>query len=288
MESTEESAAHAAEVAAGLAVAEGALIAGPLQKRSDWLRAWNTRFCVLTTEQLAWHPGPANSRPSGGGTAWQQQQAALGGSGAWRCIVLGSGVTVSTGADGALALHASDARETLLFRGGSAAETEGWRAQLTALVETLQGEAKIARLHVRENAALFDARTFVEHPHIGSRNLRQRSLAKTYYACRLLNQKAEALLSLSRLPPPASSWGADEARAFGEILDALRRTEHPFLLVTARSPDASPFTAAALAPRCPPAARQRCFALRADPAPHPPPPTRSPHSARRSRRCTPS
>ena len=55
---------HAAEVAAGLAVAEGALIAGPLQKRSDWLRSWNSRFCVLTTEQVraAGRHDPAHSR----------------------------------------------------------------------------------------------------------------------------------------------------------------------------------------------------------------------------------
>ena len=56
--------AHAAEVAAGLAVAEGALIAGPLEKRSDWLRSWNKRFCVLTTEQLAWHEGAAMAAAS--------------------------------------------------------------------------------------------------------------------------------------------------------------------------------------------------------------------------------
>lgn len=33
---------------------QGALLAGPLLKRSDWLHAWNPRFAVLTTEALAW------------------------------------------------------------------------------------------------------------------------------------------------------------------------------------------------------------------------------------------
>jgi len=35
-------------------VNQGALLAGPLLKRSDWLHAWNPRFAVLTTEALAW------------------------------------------------------------------------------------------------------------------------------------------------------------------------------------------------------------------------------------------
>ena len=43
------------ELRAGRAVASGALLAGPLHKRSEWLHTWNRRFCVLTTEELAWH-----------------------------------------------------------------------------------------------------------------------------------------------------------------------------------------------------------------------------------------
>ena len=56
------------EEAAGVAVAEGALIAGPLAKRSDWRRTWNVRFSfgVLTTEQIAARPeGLENAQPSG-------------------------------------------------------------------------------------------------------------------------------------------------------------------------------------------------------------------------------
>ena len=42
----------ALELRAGRAVASGALLAGPLHKRSEWLHTWNRRFCVLTTEEL--------------------------------------------------------------------------------------------------------------------------------------------------------------------------------------------------------------------------------------------
>jgi len=41
------------DLLAGRAVAEGALHAGPLAKRSEWFYAWKTRFVVLSTEALA-------------------------------------------------------------------------------------------------------------------------------------------------------------------------------------------------------------------------------------------
>ena len=50
-----ERARVSSELRAGRAVAAGALLAGPLSKRSDWLHTWNKRFCVLTTEALSWH-----------------------------------------------------------------------------------------------------------------------------------------------------------------------------------------------------------------------------------------
>ena len=40
------------EVRAGALVGAGALLAGPLYKRSAWKREWNRRFAVLTTETL--------------------------------------------------------------------------------------------------------------------------------------------------------------------------------------------------------------------------------------------
>ena len=55
------------ELRAGRAVAGGALLAGPLSKRSEWLHSWNRRFCVLTTEELAWHREERGSGGGGGG-----------------------------------------------------------------------------------------------------------------------------------------------------------------------------------------------------------------------------
>ena len=42
------------ELAAGAAVDRGALLAGPLAKRSEWLHAWNVRFCSLFTSHFTW------------------------------------------------------------------------------------------------------------------------------------------------------------------------------------------------------------------------------------------
>ena len=41
-----------------IVVPPSALLAGSLYKRSDWMRSWNTRFVVLTTEALVWHREP--------------------------------------------------------------------------------------------------------------------------------------------------------------------------------------------------------------------------------------
>ena len=186
----------ATEAAAGQAVAEGALIAGPLDKRSDFLRKWNSRFCVLTTEQLAWHVGLSDGQgpaPASGGSkdGSANTRDAVGG-GAWRCVVITSGVALSVPGDGALTIKPSASRDVLSFRAGSHAEMESWHAQLQGLIETLQEEAKLARLHMREIATLFDTRAFSEHPHIGSRNLRQRSLC------------AQCLFSAPHLRPASS------------------------------------------------------------------------------------
>ena len=47
------------EVRAGALVGAGALLAGPLYKRSAWKREWNRRFVVLTTETLTWYKSEA-------------------------------------------------------------------------------------------------------------------------------------------------------------------------------------------------------------------------------------
>ena len=56
-----------------------------------------------------------------------------------------------------------------------------WAQQLTSLLGALLEEERAARLCVRENAALFSAPPFAEHPHAGSRNLRERRVAKVFY-----------------------------------------------------------------------------------------------------------
>ena len=56
-----------------------------------------------------------------------------------------------------------------------------WAQQLKSLLGALLEEARAARLCVRDNATLFSAPPFGEHPHAGSRNLRERRLAKVLY-----------------------------------------------------------------------------------------------------------
>ena len=48
-----------AAAAASAAVAAGALLAGAVLKRSEWLKQWNPRFAVFTTEQVRpYYPSP--------------------------------------------------------------------------------------------------------------------------------------------------------------------------------------------------------------------------------------
>ena len=65
MESSSDKQHVALALRAGKAVAAGALLAGPLAKRSEWLHTWNRRFCVLTTEELAWHRDTGSSGADG-------------------------------------------------------------------------------------------------------------------------------------------------------------------------------------------------------------------------------
>ena len=65
------------ELKAGKAVASGALLAGPLAKRSEWLHTWNKRFCVLTTEELAWHRDTGMSGADGIAAAGESRVLAL-------------------------------------------------------------------------------------------------------------------------------------------------------------------------------------------------------------------
>jgi len=152
-----------AAAAASAAVAAGALLAGAVLKRSEWLKHWNPRFAVLTTEQLCYYHAAGPN----------------GGVGERRSILLTAGMTVSA-CDGGLCLSCVP---PFHFRCSSDAELQVWARELRSLLEGLTEEARAARLCVRENAALFSAPPFAEHPHAGSRNLRERRLSKLFYSC---------------------------------------------------------------------------------------------------------
>ena len=207
-----------AAAAASAAVAAGALLAGAVLKRSEWLKRWNPRFAVLTTEQLYYY----------------HSASPTGGVGERRAILLTAGMTVSA-CDGGLALSCVP---PFHFRCSSDAELRVWAQELKSLLGALREEARAARLCVRENAALFSAPPFVEHPHAGSRNLRERRLAKTFYTCAPANERAgkrgdaTVLLSVMVLPPLALAWSADECRAFHGVLASMAtsRTASRFLL----------------------------------------------------------
>ena len=76
-----------AAAAASAAVAAGALLAGAVLKRSEWLKHWNPRFAVLTTEQLYYY----------------HSASPTGGVGERRSILLTAGMTVRA-CDGGLFL----------------------------------------------------------------------------------------------------------------------------------------------------------------------------------------
>lgn len=143
---------------AGLAVAKGALLAGPLAKRSEWLHSWNIRFAVLTTEALLW------------------QRELSGSSMERRALLLDSMTRLSVRND-SLLLQPSDGT-TLWFRAASAAELSAWQQQLSMLLATLQTSARVVRLWMREHSAIIAGPPLAELPHAGSRNARARALHK--------------------------------------------------------------------------------------------------------------
>ena len=156
-----------AAAAASAAVAAGALLAGAVLKRSEWLKHWNPRFAVLTTEQLCYY----------------RSASPKGGEGERHAIPLAAGMTLST-CDGGLSLSCVP---PFHFRCSSDAELNVWAQQLRSLLSALQEEARAARLCVRENAPRFSAPPFAEHPHAGSRNLRDRAVTKCFYTCSMAN-----------------------------------------------------------------------------------------------------
>ena len=138
-----------------------ALFAGSLQKRSDWVRSWNPRFVVLTTEALVWHREPTQ------GSLKQDEDKQ-------RTIVLNSAMTLTV-RDGSLYLS-QPGSSSLCFRAASEEETQVWLEKLRGVLDTLKAEGRASRWHALSCSQITSAPPFLELPHIGSRNLRQRQL----------------------------------------------------------------------------------------------------------------
>ena len=193
-----------------------ALLAGSLDKRSEWMRSWNPRFVVLTTEALAWHrePTPGNHEEP-----------------KRRTVVLNSAMTFSV-RDGSLHLSQPGCT-SLCFRAASDEETQVWLETLRDVVGTLKAEGRAARWHALScvKQLLTSAPPFLELPHIGSRNLRQRQLDKLFFTVRRHDEaEEEVLLYMMRLPEGAVAWASAEGHAFEELLEVLRLADHPFVM----------------------------------------------------------
>ena len=257
----------ALELRAGKAVAAGALLAGPLAKRSEWLHTWNRRFCVLTTEELAWHKDTGSSGADG-----------VAASGESRAVRIHSTMRI-VAKDGVLLLQpGKEPASSLWFSAASEPELRVWHKMLRSLIDNLDSTARIARLHVHENSSRFAPAPFAELPHIGSRNLREGKLTKLYFTCHgearalsgspPLSQpsrmnpagfetqqqqrrlsggggggagagaageaigggKRDVLLYLIALPPKASEWHGVRRRAFRELLEAIASADCPRLM----------------------------------------------------------
>ena len=112
------------ELAAGAAVDRGALLAGPLAKRSEWLHAWNVRFCSLFTSHFT----------------WQRTSSAAEG----RAVPLQSAMAVAV-RDECLCvqlLAGPWAGVALWFRPASDAELQMWAKTLRQLLDTLQARRR--------------------------------------------------------------------------------------------------------------------------------------------------
>ena len=216
--------------AAGRAVAAGAIVAGNLNKRSDWLKSWNRRFFVLTTETLVWY-SPSEARS----------------------VALHSHMKLTAQPDGVLKLELGPASDpsAVYLSAASEAELRSWHGALRSLLDALQSEGRVARLHVRENASRFAAPPFAEHPHCGSRNARERRLTKAWYACGReprfgqpprpparpggappRSPPADVIFYLMRLPPAAAAWTGQLRRAFRDVMRGLDALRHPNLAPT--------------------------------------------------------
>ena len=155
-------------------------------------------------------------------------------------------MTIRDGACLVLQAPPEDGGQALWFRAASPPELEVWQRELGDLLAGLQSEAALARLLARERRHVICMPPFVELPHAGSRNLRERRLAKTFYLgvtpaedqaswSSYLAAGDDAttrpplrVLSLTRLPH--AGWTATEHAAFERICRAVNEANHPFLL----------------------------------------------------------
>ena len=155
------------DLCAGWAVGKGALHAGMLRKRSEWLHEWNSRFFVLTTDGLVWFKEAKTNQLTC--TSWRFDAGGVGAD--RRVCAISAGLTVTNKGEH-LVLSAGGTTHALL-RAASAAELQAWESSITKLVRCLQLDVQLAREYVRERAVLFASQGFSEHPHAGSRNHRE-------------------------------------------------------------------------------------------------------------------
>jgi hypothetical protein len=178
------------------------------------LRSWKTRFAVLTTEEIAWKADDGD----------------------WQSLVFSSEMQAAV-SEGTLSLLPD-----LRFRAASEPELLMWHFLIGEVLERLTASCRIARAHAHQCRSRL-AHPFVEVPHAGSRNLRERSLSKLFYTCFSLDQPVVAKpkvqspspavwIYLLEAPGPTTQWSGEQWRAYREVCDVLASSGHPHLLPT--------------------------------------------------------
>jgi len=230
-----------ADMCAGWAVGKGALLAGSLRKRSDWLKEWNARFFVLTTNEIVWFSRSDIKELKC--ASWRFDTTSSSATDR-RAITILSGVTAEIKGD-IMVVTSANGKDTIQVKAATEAELKAWRDAIEQVLLGLELDARLARTFVRERGLLFSDKGFEELPHTGSRNHLERSVRKTYYACTKAAAKKSALskmlggggdddykhllMSLTTLPPNLLEWTEDQSIAFSNIVDAITQSAHPTL-----------------------------------------------------------
>ena len=232
---------------AGWAVGKGALLAGALQKRSAWKKEWNGRFLIMTCEEVVWFRGGDTDRLSC--ASWHFYASNAGAD--RRCIRIHERLSFEVKND-VLIIQGKDKNSSVLIRAASPAELEAWYVALTSLQRGLLQDAETARRYVRDRASLLSTKAFHEHPHLGSRNHRERAIRKSFYTAERADRKTGIgafikgavggssddtvmLISLTTLPQAVAAWDASQSGAFADIVAALSDARHPGLLPPAHT-----------------------------------------------------